>query len=68
MNGGFSRVLRSRPLQGKKCRDVRRMVIVKMSDENIGNAAKRKSGLNGGFESTVSTVNEIRSSVYDHRI
>ena len=68
INRGFSRGLRCRPFEGKKCGDVRRVVIVKVRDEDVGDRAKSQSGLNGRFESAIPTVDEIRPAIDDHGI
>jgi hypothetical protein len=68
MNRGRARVLGSCPFEGEKSRDIRRMVIMKVSDEDVGNAAQRNSGLDTSFEGAIPKVDEIRPAIHYHGI
>src|SRR5262245_21575978 len=50
VNRGFARVLCCRPLERQKRRNVRGVVIVKVSDEDVGYGSESQSSLNGRFE------------------
>src|SRR5262245_39145019 len=67
MDRGLPGVLRCGPFEGEKCRDVRGVVIMKVSDENVGNTAQGNAGLNTGFERAIPKIDEIGPAVYHQR-